>query len=99
MVVVTANNVSTTYIHYWKSKGLTNEQIKPPNISTSNDLASILEYNGVEMNLKFNGSLLRQNRVTYNHGSNESIFIVYKLNPHTINDHFALKDGLFKRCF
>ena len=44
------------------------------------------------MSLKFNGSLLRQNRVTYNHGSNVSIFIVYKLNPHTINDDLASKE-------
>ena len=66
-VIVTANNVSNIYIHYWQSKGLSNEQIKPPNISTSNDLAPILGYDGFRMELKFNGSLLRKSRVTYNH--------------------------------
>ena len=94
-VVVTVTNISTIYIHYWQSKGLSTEQVKPPNISTSNDLEPILQYNGVEMSLKLNGVLLRQNIVTYNHGPNVSIFIVYKLNPHTINKDFVLNDGLF----
>ena len=94
-VVVTGNNISTIYIQYWLSKGLSDKQIKPPNISKSNDLAPILEYDGVETSLKFNGSLLRKSRVTYNHGSNINIFIVYKVNSHTINTDFALKDGLF----
>ena len=94
-LVVTTSNISTIYICYQQSKGLSNEQFKPLNISTSNDLAPILEYDGVEMSLKFNGSLLSRSRVTYNHGSNVSIFIVYKLNSHTINTDFALKDGLF----
>ena len=84
-VIVTANNISATYVYYWQSKGLRNEQIKPPNISTSNDLAPILENDGIKMSLKFIGSLLRQSRVTCNHGPNVCIFIVYKLNSHTIN--------------
>ena len=65
-VIVTANNISTIYIHYWQSKRLSNEQIKPPRTSTSKDLAPVLEYDGVEISLKFSGDLLRQSRVTYN---------------------------------
>ena len=38
-VIVTTNNISTIYVHYWQSKGLSNEQIKPPNISANNVLA------------------------------------------------------------
>ena len=86
-VVVTSNNISTIYIHSWTSKGISNKQIKAPNTSTNND--------GVEIRLKFTGDLLRQSRVTYNHGPKVSIFIVYKLNIHTINDDFALKHCLF----
>ena len=88
-VTVTTNNISTKYLHNWQSKGLSNEQIKPPNIPP------ILEYDGKEISLKFSGDLLKQSRVTYNHGPNVSIFIAYKLNTHTINTDFALKDCLF----
>ena len=94
-VIVTANNISNIYIHYWQSKGLSNEQIKPPNISASNDLAPILDHNGFRIKLKFNGSLLRQSRVTYDHEASVNIFIVYELYLHTIDDDFALSDGLF----
>ena len=94
-VVVAANNISTIYVHYWQSKGLSNEQIKPPNISTNNVLAPILDYESRELSLKFNGSPLRQSRMTYNHGPKVNTCIVYKLNSHTINTDFALKDGLF----
>ena len=94
-VIVTTNNISTIYVHYWQSEGLSNEQIKPPNISTNNDLAPVLEYDRREMNLKFSGGLLRQSRVTYNHGPKINIFIVYKLNTHTMNTDFALRDCLF----
>ena len=31
-VTVTTNNISTRYLHNWQSKGLSNAQIKPPNI-------------------------------------------------------------------
>ena len=90
-VFVTTNNVSTIYIHYWQSKGLSNEQIKTRNTSTSNDLAPVLEYGGKEMSLKFSGDILRKSRVTYNQGPKINIFIVYKLNTHTINTDFAFK--------
>ena len=91
-VIVAADNISTIYVHSWTRKGLSNEQIKTPNTSTNNDQAPILEYDGREISLKFTGDLLKQTRVTYNHGPKISIFIVYKLNTHTINTDFALKD-------
>ena len=93
-VFVTANNTSTIYVHSWTRKGLCNEQIKAPNTSTNNDQAPILEYDDREISLKFSGVLLKQSRVTYNHGPKINIFIVYKLITHTINTDFALKDCL-----
>ena len=94
-VIATVNNISTIYVHSWTSKGLSNEQIKAPNTSTNNDQAPILEYDGREMSLKFSCDLLEQSRVTYNYVPKGWIFIVYKLNSHTINTDFALKDCLF----
>ena len=49
----------------------------------------------VKISLKFSCGLLKESRVTYNHGPKVIIFIVYKLNTHTINTDFALKDCLF----
>ena len=46
------------------------------------------------MKLKFNSSLLRQSRMTYSHKVSVNVFFVYELYPHTINDGFALSDGL-----
>ena len=34
-------------------------------------------YDGREVSLKFSGDLLKQSRVTYNHGPKVNIFIVY----------------------
>ena len=94
-VIVTANNISTIYVHSCTSKGLSNEQIKAPNTSNNNDQAPILEYDGREISLKLTGDLLKQSRLTYNHGPRVIIFIVYKLNTHTINTDLALKHCLF----
>ena len=51
-VIVTENNVSNIYIHYWQL----NLHIKPPNYLQ----VMILDYDGFRTKLKFNGSLVRQ---------------------------------------
>ena len=48
-----------------------------------------------EIRLKFSDGLLKQSRITYNHGPKVNIFIVYRLNTHTSNTDFGLKDCLF----
>ena len=58
-------------------------------------MAPVLQYDGVKISLKFSRDLVRQSRVTCNHRPKINIFFVYKLNSHTINDDFTLKDGLF----
>ena len=87
--------MSIIYARNWQSKGISNEKVTAPAISTSNDQAPILEYDGKEISLKFIGDLLKQSRVTYNHGSKVSIFIVYKLNSHTINTDLTLRNCLY----
>ena len=94
-IIATVNNISAIYVYSYTSNGLSNEQIKAPNTSTNNDQAPILEYDGREISLKFSGDLLKQISVTNDHGPKVNIFIVYKLNSHTINTDFALKDCLF----
>ena len=48
---------NTKSISSSKSKGLSDEVIKPPSIN-NNSLAPTLEYAGKKMNVKFNGSCL-----------------------------------------
>ena len=50
---------NTEYISSWKSKGLSNESIKP--LTTSdNNLAPALSYCGTKTREKFTGSCLKQ---------------------------------------
>ena len=62
-------NVST-----WKSKGLSNEIIKPSN----NKLAPELIYSGKRMYVKLNGSCLEQDNITFNHGK-QSIYTLFMI--------------------
>ena len=69
---------NTKHIAEWKSKGLSDESIKP--ITTSdNSLALLISYYGYKIRLKFNGSILRQPKVAYTHKKAVNICIVYKL--------------------
>ena len=55
---------NTKYIASWKSKGLSNEVITPPN---SDKLVPILDYAGNLMYVVFYGSCLKQGKITFNH--------------------------------
>ena len=85
---------STVFVHYWQSKGLSDGKINAPGTSSSNDQASILEYQGAGIRLTFKGDSLRQNRVTYNHGKIVNIYIVYEISS-TSQSSFTLKNSLF----
>ena len=69
---------NTKYISEWKSKGLSDESIKPITTSDSS-LAPLISYHGYKIRLKFNGSILRQPKVTYTHKKAVNIYIVYEL--------------------
>ena len=62
----------------WKSKGLSNESIKPP--ATSNQMLNpSLYYVGTKIRVKFNGDCLKQKKITFNHGKIVNIYIVYEI--------------------
>ena len=86
---------STDYVSSWKSKGLSTENITPPTTS-DNSLAPTLSYYGTKTRLKFNGSCLRQPKISYNHRTTVNVYIVYKLGApgSHVNDP-KLKDSLF----
>ena len=73
------NTITTTdYISSWKSKGLSDESIKP--LTTSdNSLTPELNYYGTKTRVKFNGSSLQQSKISYTYSTIVSIYIVYDI--------------------
>ena len=70
-------NASTNQIVQWKSKGLADEAIKiPPN--SSNVFEPLLDYYGTKIRLKLNKNILKQDKITYNHGKVINIYILSK---------------------
>ena len=62
----------------WKSKGLSDESIKPP--TTSNKVLNpLVDYVGTKIRVKFNGDCLKQEKITFNHGKIVNIYIVYEI--------------------
>ena len=86
---------NTNYISSWKSKGLSDESIKPPTTS-DNSLTPALSYYGTKTRVKFTGSCLKQSKISYNHGKVVNIYIVYELGASSshVNDP-TLKNCLF----
>ena len=84
---------STTYVSSWESKGLSNEKISSITASNYNQAPS-LAYDNAKVKLKFVGSLLKQDKITYNRGPIVNIYIVYRLSP-SITSDITLENCLF----
>ena len=69
------------------------DSIKPFPTS-DNSLAPLIDYYGYKKRLKFNGSILRQPKVSYTHGKIVNIYIVYELGASSSNDN----DPTLKNC-
>ena len=83
---------NTDNISEWKSKGLPDEVIKPPD----NSLTPTLGYDSKIMYLEFNGGCLKQDKITYNRGKIVNIYIVYDLKSTlNYNADFTLENCLF----
>ena len=81
------------YISSWKSKGLSDETIKPP-ATSDNSLTPLIDYLGNKIRLKFSGSCLKQPKLQYTHGTIVNIYIVYELGASGSNDN----DPTLKNC-
>ena len=58
---------SGDYSYFWKSKGLSDERIN--SVAASNySITPELSYYGSKLRVKFNGSSLKQDEITYTHG-------------------------------
>ena len=86
---------NTDYVSSWKSKGLSDESITPPTTS-GNSLNPALSYYGTKIRLKFTGSCLKQDKITYTHGKTVNIYTVYELSASdSFNNDPTLKNCLF----
>ena len=84
---------TATYVSSWKSKGLSNGKMISI-ITPSYNRATSLAYDNVRIKLKFVGSLLKQDKITYNHGPIVNIYTVYRLSPR-ITSNITLENCLF----
>ena len=67
-----------SYIYEWQSKGLSDEKIN--SIKTSNhSITPNLDYYSTKTRVELNGSCLKQDKVTFNHGKIVNIYIGYEL--------------------
>ena len=89
---------SGNYIYSWKSKGLSDENITAPTTSDYKRNAE-LSYFG-KTRVEFNGSCLKQNKVTFNHGKVVNIYIVYEINDgFLVSGYPRLENCLFEAKF
>ena len=77
-------NGHSDYISSCKSKGLSDETIKPPS-TRNNSLAPTLSYHGTKTRVKFTGSCLKQDKIIHTHGKTVKIYIVYELTASSSN--------------
>ena len=74
---------------------MSDEIIKPTSTS-NNRLAPSLDYSINKTKVKFNGSCLKQNKITYTHRTIVNIYIVHKLSSNFNNFDFALENCFFE---
>ena len=83
------------YISSLKSKGLSDETIKPP-ATSDNSLSLLIDYLGNKIRLKFSRGCLKQPKFSYTHGKTVNIYIAYELGaPSTFGDDPTIKNSLF----
>ena len=86
---------SGNYIYFWKSKSLSDERLNS-NTASNHSITPELNYYGTKIRVEFNGSCLKQDKVTYNHGTIVDIYIVYEINKnHNISSYPTLENCLF----
>ena len=62
--------------------------------TSDNSLTPLIDYYDYNIRVRFNGSVLKQPKVTYTHGKIVNIYIVYELGAYSSNDN----DPTLKSC-
>ena len=76
---------------------MSDKSIKPPPTS-DNSLTPLIDYYGYNIRVKFNGSILRQPKVSYTHEKAVNIYIVYELAGSSSHSEKLLKNCTLKNC-
>ena len=85
---------NTDYVSSWKPKGLSAENITSPTTS-DNSIAQAFSYYGTKASVKFNGTCLKQPKLSYTHGKTVNTYIVYELGASSSHsDDPTLKNSL-----
>ena len=69
---------NTDHISSWKSNRLSDESIKPPS-APNNIPNSLLDYLATKKRVKFDGSYLEQDKITFSHKTMINIYIAYEI--------------------
>ena len=86
---------SGNYIYFWKSKGLSDERLDSITAS-NNKITPELSFYGTKTRVEFDGSCLKQDKVTLNHGTIVNTYIVYEISKnYNISSYPALENCLF----
>ena len=85
---------SGNYIYFLKSKGWSDERLNS-NTSSNYSITPELSFYGNKTRVEFNGSCLKQDKVTYSHGTIVNIYIVpIKYEKGTMKIKFESHDDL-----
>ena len=84
---------SGNYIYFWKSERLSDESINSTTASNYSITPKLI-YFGTKTRVEFNGSCLKQDKITYNRGAIVNIYIGYELSSNLNNVEFALENFL-----
>ena len=89
----TINN-TTNYVLSCQSKGLSTEVIKPPSTSDNSLKPTLSYYLASRIRVKFSGSCLKQDKITFTHGKVVNIYIVCELGASSSsNSDPTMKNG------
>ena len=77
----------------WRSKGISNESIKP-HATSNNSLNPRLSYNDTKIKVQFTGSCLKQPKFTFTHKKVVNIYIVCELGASSSHS----SDPIIKNC-
>ena len=90
-----AGVVSGKYIYFRKSKDLSDERINS-NTASNHSITPEVSFYGTKTRVEFNGSCLKQDKATYNHGTIVNIYIVYEISKnYNISSYPRLENCLF----
>ena len=89
----TINNL-TNYVLSWQSKGLSAESVQLPTTSDNSLTPTLSYYYPSKIRVKFNGSCLKHDKITFNHRKVVNIYVVYELGASSSN----FNDPTLKNC-